>query len=68
MLTGYEDTVPQWRPIKGDDLRWYVWRQGPGVLQKSVESFSNRATALVVATTLNSEQRLRWEKAMSKYR
>lgn len=54
--------IPLWQPILYE-RRWHVWRKMPLGTERSVEGFGNRATALVVAETLNGELLQMWEKA-----
>lgn len=53
--------LPQWKPVVFEG-RWHVYRNHPTGMQRSIESFGNRSTALVVAETLNGEERARFER------
>ena len=59
----YDDKLPQWKPARYEG-RWVIWRKSGSYVQRSAESFSNRATALVVAETLNGEERGRFDRML----
>jgi hypothetical protein len=59
----YDDSLPEWKPIRYE-RRWHIWRKVGDQVERSVESFGNRATALVVAETLNGEQRAVFDKML----
>jgi len=59
------DFLPQWKPVLYEG-RWHVWREHPTGAQRSVESFGNRSTALVVAETLNGEELREWNRQLTR--
>lgn len=59
--------IPLWRPVRFEG-RWHVWRKHPTGAERSVESFGNRSTALVVAETMNGELRRWWADALARPR
>jgi len=55
--------LPQWKPALYHG-RWHIFRKHPNGDERSIESFGNRSTALVVAETLNGAERLEWRRLM----